>query len=275
MSRRADRADAGARRRAPIDAADADGASARRSPRARASSDSGESSTRRAAIRASSTTTAGCRGAGAPRRDGADARRLSSPRSTPSWSAAPSVALGAGRDRVEDPVDPAVGIIVHGEAGRSSCRGGRSGARAALRRRSRLATRATPRWQLSSAERDAVDASADDAGRRRSATARRSVWRGARRCLAIGCNRLLRRGRHPRHRLRALDQPPRDQLAHGRLGPRPAVPLRAHRAARPAVGQQVFATLGDAITRLLAISPASGRAFVFGPLGDAPSGAGR
>ena len=30
-----------------------------------------------------------------------------------------SVALGAGRDRVEDPVDPAVGILVHAKPGAS------------------------------------------------------------------------------------------------------------------------------------------------------------
>ena len=37
-----------------------------------------------------------------------------------------SVALGAGRDRVEDPVDPAVGIMVAGKARRSRTRGRRA-----------------------------------------------------------------------------------------------------------------------------------------------------
>ena len=86
--------------------------------RRRRSSASARSSRHRAAIRGWSTTTADCRTRARRHTD----RRADEPaiyaRSTPSWSAAHRSSLGAGRDRVEDAVDPAVGIIVMREARR-------------------------------------------------------------------------------------------------------------------------------------------------------------
>ena len=112
--------------------------------RAPGSSASAGSSRCRAAIRASSTTTAGCR---------TSPTGTSSPASRAGFVTAldaelvgrASVALGAGRDRVEDPVDPAVGIMVVAKPG-DAVRAGRSGARAALPR-SRAARRGDARWR--------------------------------------------------------------------------------------------------------------------------------
>ena len=55
-----------------------------------------------------------------------------------------SVALGAGRDRVEDPVDPAVGIMVLAKPG-DAVRAGDAGAGTALPR-SRAARGGDARW---------------------------------------------------------------------------------------------------------------------------------
>ena len=129
-----------------------------------------------------------------------------------------SVALGAGRDRVEDPVDPAVGIMVRAKPG-DAVRAGDADARAALPR-SRAARRGRCRW------RRAAITIGDEPPR---AAAARSSARcaDARRAAAD-----VRRRRDSRHRLRVLDQPARHQLDDGGLGPRAADRLRAASCSR-------------------------------------------
>ena len=66
--------------------------------------------------------------------------------------------------------------------------------------------------------------------------------------------------------VRVLDQPPRDQLDDGGLGPGLQV-VFALIVLKTTIGQRVFATLGDGINKLLGFAGV-GAAFVFGPLGD-------
>ena len=97
---RAGGADAGARRRRPRRSATAERARACAPRIGRGAARSSRRSSRgRAAIRASSTITRGCRRRPIATRDPRAARRISWRRWTPSSSAAPPCALGAGRDR--------------------------------------------------------------------------------------------------------------------------------------------------------------------------------
>ena len=104
---------------AGVAATDADAlerVSGRRSPRARRSTVSGGSSKRRAAIRRWSTTTAACRRLRSARRSTASRGGYVTQIDAELVGRA-SVVLGAGRDRVEDDVDPAVGIILKAQPG--------------------------------------------------------------------------------------------------------------------------------------------------------------
>ncbi len=126
-----------------------------------------------------------------------------------------SVALGAGRDRVEDTVDPAVGIMVRAKPG-AVVRAGDADSRAALPRS--RSTRARPRADRASHShrRDVSDCHAAHRGRGglMPGVIQPSVWRR----------------RDPGDRVRLLDQPARDQLDDGRVGIEPADRLRDPRA---------------------------------------------
>ena len=219
--------------------------------RAPGSSASVRSSRRRAATRMSSTITAGCR---------TSPTGTSSPQTAPAIVARvdaelvgrASVALGAGRDRVEDPVDPAVGMMVRREAGRRRPRR-RSAARTALSR-SRAARRgAAARGPGRHDRRRTAGGAPSDRGRGALMFGILQPLFGAAVILAIATAFSTNR--------RAINW---TTVAWG-LG---LQVLFALIVLKTTAGQVVFTTLGTYITKMLGFAGV-GAAFVFGPLGDA------
>ena len=165
-----------------------------------------------------------------------------------------SVALGAGRDRVEDAVDPAVGIMVRAAVGdevragdpvlelhyrdharscvkRSVARGGDYDWRREAGRRGRSSSgRCIDGCSVRHSAGGTGPALAADRPGDRRGGGRAGGRGGARRADGRGAGAAARRrDRDPRDRLRLLDRSARDRPAHGRVGPQPADPLRADR----------------------------------------------
>ena len=195
--------------------------------------------------RASSTTTAGCRGR-ASRAVGGAARPASSTRMDAELVGRAAVALGAGRDRADAASIRAVGIDIVAPVG-TQVQARRSGAHDSLcgdadrlRRRAGAARSTRSRSATGAAgvaplvigtDRRAMTPGQSDADVRLArASFRGGSWRD--------CNRSVGLVLIALDRLRAVDQSARHPGADDRLGLRPAVPVRAHRAQdarRPAV----------------------------------------
>ena len=163
-----------------------------------------------------------------------------------------SVALGAGRDRVEDPVDPAVGIMVARQAGRRRCAPAIrcSSCTTAIARGS---TRRS-RWRA---------APSPSATRRRPPGAldrrRGPLMLGVLQPL-FGAFVILAIAVAFSNNRRAINW---TTVAWG-LGLQIVFALIV---LKTTIGQRVFETLGDGINKLLGFAGV-GAAFVFGPLGD-------
>ena len=171
----------------------------------------------------------------------------------PPSSAGRRPSLGAGRNRVDAAVDPAVGIVALAKPGERVSRGDgvlelHYRERAKLEGALGLATRAVR-----------IDAAAPPppppliVGRGALMLGVVQPFVGAFVILAIA--------------VALSDEPPRDRLDDGRVGPRAAGRLRAHRAedgGRPAACSRRSAAASTGCSGLRGV----GAAFVFGPLGD-------
>ena len=253
----ADRADAGARRRRGRPCRRASGGCARRSRRAPGSSASGRSSKRRAAIRASSTTTRGCRAA--PERHVVTATRGGFVDAARRRARRPR--LGGARRRPR----PRRGSGRSGGRHHRAREAGRRG-RAPAMPCSNCTTAIARRLDARAATLRPAAAIVDRRRRRPAAAAARS---SARWPLMLG-DRMpaaVRRRRDPRRSRYAFSTNRRainwTTVAWG-LSLQIVFALIV---LKTAIGQRVFATLGDGITKLLGFAGV-GAAFVFGPLGD-------
>ena len=209
-------------------------------------------------------------GAAAARRsrhaDHGRARRLSSRRSMPMLVGRAAVALGAGRDKKDDAVDPAAGIMLLKKPGDAVSGGDRAGACTTTTARGWTPPSALAKQAVVIGDTAPPEPAAGHglgARRRRDEVRCRDV----RRCGCLESPAAAgRAGRDSRPRLRAVDQPPRHQARIVAWGLGLQV-LFALLVLKTAQGQWMFELLGDKIRQLLDFSTV-GSAFVFGPLGD-------